>query len=93
MVNPLVLDGSYGEGGGQILRTAISIAALTRRPLVIERIRAGRPKPGLAPQHAGAVHAVATLCAAELEGAEVGSMRLELRPRARHAAPGTSRST
>ena len=45
------LDGAYGEGGGQILRTAVALAALTGRALVIRNIRAGRPKPGLAAQH------------------------------------------
>ncbi len=78
----LVLDGSYGEGGGQILRTALSIAALTQRHVIIERIRAGRPKPGLAAQHLTAVNAVASLCDAELDGAALGSRRLEFRPRA-----------
>ena len=77
----LVLDGSYGEGGGQILRTALSTAAIAHQPIRIERIRAGRPNPGLAAQHLTAVHAVAALCHARLEGATLGSRELEFTPR------------
>ena len=57
----LHLDGSYGEGGGQILRTSLSFSAMLGVPVRIERIRAGRPKPGLRPQHLTAVKALATL--------------------------------
>jgi RNA 3'-terminal phosphate cyclase (ATP) len=65
---PLLLDGSHGEGGGQLVRTAVALAALTGRSLRIERVRAGRPRPGLAPQHLTAVRAAASLCAARLQG-------------------------
>jgi RNA 3'-terminal phosphate cyclase (ATP) len=78
----LCLDGSYGEGGGQILRTALSLAALTGTPVRIERIRAGRPKPGLRPQHLTAVQALAQVAQAEVTGAQLGSQELSFRPRA-----------
>ncbi|MEJ2672247.1 MAG: RNA 3'-terminal phosphate cyclase, partial [Deltaproteobacteria bacterium] len=69
----LHLDGSYGEGGGQILRTALSLAALKGVPVRIERLRAGRPRPGLRPQHLTAVQALARVCQAEVAGAHLGS--------------------
>ena len=83
----IVLDGSAGEGGGQILRTALALSATTGRAFAIHRIRAQRIKPGLRPQHREAILATASLCAAEVEGAEVGSSRLEFRPAGR-VAPG-----
>jgi RNA 3'-terminal phosphate cyclase (ATP) len=76
----LQIDGSYGEGGGQILRTSLSLAALTGQPIRIDRIRAGRKKPGLAIQHLTAVRAAADICGAELIGDAVGSTTLEFRP-------------
>lgn len=76
----LHLDGSYGEGGGQILRTALSLAAVTGVPVRIERIRAGRPKPGLRPQHLTAVQALARVCQAEVTGANLGSQALTFKP-------------
>jgi len=84
---PIVLDGSSGEGGGQILRTALALSAITGRPFTIVRARANRLKPGLRPQHRAAARAVAGLVDAEVSGDEVGSSRLEFRPR-RKAAPG-----
>jgi RNA 3'-terminal phosphate cyclase (ATP) len=77
----LRIDGSHGEGGGQIVRTAVALAALSGRELEIERIRAGRPKPGLAAQHLTAVRAAAALCAAELRGDALGSQHLRFAPR------------
>jgi RNA 3'-terminal phosphate cyclase (ATP) len=77
----LSLDGSYGEGGGQILRTALSLAALTGTPVRVERLRAARSRPGLRPQHLTAVQAVARLSRAEVTGAHLGSRDLTLRPR------------
>lgn len=76
----LVIDGSQGEGGGQVLRTSLSLAAVTRRPFRLEHIRAGRSKPGLRPQHLTAVHAVAAVCDAALEGAALNSQTLTFRP-------------
>jgi RNA 3'-terminal phosphate cyclase (ATP) len=76
------IDGSQGEGGGQILRTSLSLSALTGRPLTIRNIRAGRSKPGLQPQHLSSVRAAAALCAASLQGADVGSTELTFTPMA-----------
>ena len=67
------LDGAHGEGGGQILRTALTLSLLTGRSFRIDRIRANRTKPGLRPQHLAAVQAAAKLAKATLKGAEIGS--------------------
>ncbi|MES1022807.1 RNA 3'-terminal phosphate cyclase [Gloeocapsa sp. BRSZ] len=75
------IDGSYGEGGGQVLRTSLSLAAITGQAVRIERIRAGRKKPGLAAQHLTAVRAVAAICHAEVTGDTLGSMSLEFIPK------------
>lgn len=80
----LHLDGSYGEGGGQILRTALSLSAMLGVPVRIDHIRAGRPKPGLRPQHLTAVRALAQISQAEFSGAELHSQSLTFRPRAPH---------
>ena len=77
----LTIDGSYGEGGGQILRTALGLSLVTGQPFRIEKIRAGRRKPGLQAQHLTAVQAAATVGAAEMEGAEIGSQNLVFHPR------------
>jgi len=74
------IDGSSGEGGGQILRTSLALAMLTGRPLEMSRIRAGRAKPGLRRQHLACVEAAARLCHAEVRGAAVGSQELAFRP-------------
>jgi RNA 3'-terminal phosphate cyclase (ATP) len=79
-VPDIVLDGSAGEGGGQILRTALSLSAITGKPFTVRAIRAGRLKPGLRPQHREAALATARLCDAELVGAEVGSGEITFRP-------------
>lgn len=76
----VTIDGSHGEGGGQILRSALTLAALTGTPLRVERIRAGREQPGLRPQHLTAVRAAAALCAAGLQGAAIGSTALTFVP-------------
>jgi len=76
----LVLDGSYGEGGGQILRTALTLSLLTGRPFRLVNIRAKRPKPGLRPQHLACVLGAARLSGAEVEGAEKGSREIVFRP-------------
>lgn len=83
----LEIDGSTGEGGGQILRTALSLACLTGREIDVVRIRAGRPRPGLAAQHVAAVRAAAALCAARVRGAVLGSKRLRFVPQ-RRVEPG-----
>lgn len=78
----ITIDGSQGEGGGQILRSALSLSAITGKPFVIENIRARRAKPGLMRQHLTAVKAAAEICGASVGGAEVGSARLRFEPRA-----------
>lgn len=78
----LVLDGSHGEGGGQILRTALSLSALLGVPVRLERVRAGRRQPGLRPQHLTAVQALARLTQAEVTGAALQSQELTFQPRA-----------
>jgi RNA 3'-phosphate cyclase len=74
------IDGAHGEGGGQLLRMAVALAALRGDAVRVHRIRAGRPNPGLAPQHVTAVRAVADLCSAELRGLEVGSSEIVFEP-------------
>jgi RNA 3'-terminal phosphate cyclase (ATP) len=73
MTAMLTIDGSSGEGGGQILRTALALSTVTGKPFRIEKIRAGRPKPGLLRQHLTAVKAAATISGAAVDGAELGS--------------------
>lgn len=76
----IVLDGSQGEGGGQIVRTALTLSCITGRPFRVEHIRAGRASPGLRPQHVTAVHAAAEICAAQTDGVEVGSQTITFAP-------------
>ncbi|WP_049969089.1 RNA 3'-terminal phosphate cyclase [Haladaptatus cibarius] len=73
------LDGS--SGGGQLLRSAVSLSALSGEPFRMTGIRAGRSNPGLRPQHLAAVHAVARACNAELYGNTIGSEALTFRPK------------
>ncbi|MEM8533447.1 MAG: RNA 3'-terminal phosphate cyclase [Chloroflexota bacterium] len=75
------IDGSYGEGGGQVLRTSLALAILTQQSTRISRIRAGRRKPGLAPQHLTVVRALASLCDADVQGDSIGSTELVFQPR------------
>jgi len=77
----LEIDGSYGEGGGQILRTALSLGAILQQPLEITNIRAGRKKPGLRPQHVMAVKALSLITSAHTKGAEPRSTHLYFEPR------------
>ena len=74
------IDGSTGEGGGQILRTSLALSMLTGRPFRIENIRARRSKPGLMRQHLTSVEAARTVCSGSFTGATLGSTRLEFTP-------------
>jgi len=74
------LDGSYLEGGGQILRTAIALSAVTSKPCKVFNIRANRPNPGLQPQHLTCINAVSKLCNAKVIGAKIGSKEIEFCP-------------
>ncbi len=72
----IIINGSYGEGGGQILRSSLALSMITGQAIEIRNIRCGRPKPGLRPQHLTCVKAAASVCGARLEGAELSSPRL-----------------
>jgi RNA 3'-terminal phosphate cyclase (ATP) len=77
---PIHIDGSVGEGGGQILRSALALSMVTGKPFRIEKIRAGREKPGLLRQHLTAVNAAAAICSAHVEGAAISSRELSFTP-------------
>jgi len=76
----LDVDGSQGEGGGQIVRSAVALSMVTGTPIRVRRIRAGRRRPGLRRQHLTAVRAAAEICGGGLSGDRVGSAELELVP-------------
>jgi RNA 3'-terminal phosphate cyclase (ATP) len=76
----LTIDGSHGEGGGQVLRTSLALSAIIGTPVNIERIRAGRRKPGLRPQHLTCVRAAAKVCGAKVEGARLNAQSLTFTP-------------
>ncbi len=76
----LRIDGSYGEGGGQILRTALALSCALGRPIEIDNIRKARRKPGLQPQHLTALKAAATICNAHVEGAVLSSTAIRFSP-------------
>jgi RNA 3'-terminal phosphate cyclase (ATP) len=76
----ITIDGSQGEGGGQILRTSLTLSMLTGTPFRIEKIRAGRRKPGLLRQHLTCVTAATAISAATTTGAELGSTALTFTP-------------
>ena len=75
------IDGNYGEGGGQILRSALSLSAILGQPIRMTNIRAGRRKPGLAAQHLTCVNAVAAITNATVEGDTLGSLTLTFIPK------------
>ncbi len=77
----ITIDGSHGEGGGQILRTALALSAITGKAVEIVNVRANRTKPGLQPQHLTGVLACAAIAHADLEGARLNSTHLAFAPR------------
>ncbi len=94
----LHIDGAFGEGGGQVLRSAVALSMVTGTPIRIENIRAGRRKPGLMRQHLTAVKAAAQICNGRVQGDHIGSQSLELEPGEvaagnYHFAVGTAGST
>jgi RNA 3'-terminal phosphate cyclase (ATP) len=94
----LTIDGSFGEGGGQIVRSSLALSLVTGTPITLQNIRAKRKRPGLMRQHLTAVRAAAEVGGAEVRGDSVGSSKLEFRPgevRAGdyHFAIGTAGST
>lgn len=76
----ITIDGSFGEGGGQILRSSLALAMVTGQPFCIDNIRAGRKKPGLMRQHLTAVQAAAEVCGATVTGDATGSTQLAFTP-------------
>ncbi len=94
----ITIDGSFGEGGGQILRSSLALSLVTGKAFGIEKIRAGRKKPGLRRQHETAVNAAAEVGRAEVTGNEIGSLELTFVPQTitagrYHFSVGTAGST
>jgi len=94
----LVIEGSQGEGGGQILRTSLTMAMVTGTEIRVENIRAGRKKPGLMRQHLACVRAAQAVSDATVSGAEIGSTEINFNPKAvksgeYHFSVGTAGST
>ena len=79
-MDPLKIDGSHGEGGGQILRTALTLSCVTKRPIQIENIRHNRKVPGLRPSHLSTIKLLGKICNAQMEGASVGSASIRFAP-------------
>jgi len=80
-VDFLKIDGSYGEGGGQILRSAVTLSCITKIPIQIENIRKNRRVPGLRPQHLTAIKLLTKICNAEVQGLNVGSTAIKFIPK------------
>ena len=76
----MIIDGSYGEGGGQILRTCLSLSCITGEEVEIVNIRRGRKNPGLRTQHLKGVLLLKEMCNAKVEGARIGSTRIKFVP-------------
>lgn len=74
------INGSYGEGGGQILRNAIALSTVIKKPIKIKNIRANRPNPGIKAQHYVAIKSIQELSNAEIRGLEIGSSKLTFIP-------------
>ena len=84
-IQELHIDGQQGEGGGQVVRTSLSLAAALGRPITIENVRGGRRKPGLLRQHRTALRAVRDITGGEIEGDELGSLSVRFAPGERRA--------
>ena len=80
MSSAVALDGRQGEGGGQILRSGLTLSAITGRPLKLDHIRGGRKRPGLMRQHLACVRALAEITGAEVSGDTLGSKELSFAP-------------
>jgi RNA 3'-terminal phosphate cyclase (ATP) len=78
--DPIEIDGSMGEGGGQVLRSSLALSMITGNPVHITNIRAGREKPGIRAQHLAAVDAAAAVSKAVVEGAQMGASRILFQP-------------
>lgn len=76
----LKIDGSHGEGGGQILRSALTLSCITQRPIQIENIRHNRKVPGLRPSHLSTIKLLGKICNAKIDGANVGSTSVTFTP-------------
>jgi RNA 3'-terminal phosphate cyclase (ATP) len=76
----ITINGSHGEGGGQILRLSVALSAVTQEPIKVTNIRHNRPSPGLKPQHVMAINAVAEICHGQVEGNKVGSVEITFSP-------------
>ena len=74
------IDGSFGEGGGQILRTSITLSVILNKPIKIKNIRSKRNNPGLKPQHITAVKLLADMCEAEVQNLQVGATWITFKP-------------
>ena len=77
----LKIDGSYGEGGGQIVRSAVTLSCITKTPIQIENIRTNRRVPGLRPQHLTAIKLLGKICNADVQGLNVGSKTIKFLPK------------
>ncbi|MCX8202294.1 MAG: RNA 3'-terminal phosphate cyclase [Candidatus Micrarchaeota archaeon] len=80
-MDSITIDGSKGEGGGQILRTALALSCITKIPFTINEIRAKRPKPGLQAQHVTCANALSSISQAEISGNKIGSKELYFNPK------------
>ena len=81
MLDFLKINGGFGEGGGQIVRTAITLSCITKTPIIIENIRMNRKNPGLKPQHLTAIKILQKICDASVEGNKIGSTNLRFIPK------------
>ena len=76
----LKIDGSFGEGGGQIIRSTVTLSCITKIPVQIENIRKNRKTPGLRAQHLTSIKLLSKICNAKVEGLEIGSTSIKFEP-------------